>query len=242
MEGIEQRAPALCLRKMTLYVDSYGKVSRSLDITRQGQEFLRFTFEGGGQKQEVDVKREDVIPSESWVKIKLVKPQVCVSKGTLNVVDDFFDKKADDHVIDVHTEGQLMRRTVMDPDGGWDCSVNPQPTIEDLHMSILFPRQSNSVSSTSPDMQGKSGFIWNAIDTVTVHKTVDIEEISSSIGKVTGEKGPVECVVLNTCSTEKMGRLFLEEGVPNVLCAGRHQCRTRRPESFPMSLSCSCGG
>ena len=42
--------------------------------------------------------------------------------------------------------------------------------------------------------------------------------MSRAFGKVAGEKGPVECVVLNACSTEKMGRLLRKQGVPCVLC------------------------
>jgi Leucine-rich repeat (LRR) protein/GTPase SAR1 family protein len=220
IESMEQRAPALCLRKMVLYVDAHGKAAKTLDIPHQGREFLRFTFEDGCQKQEVDVKREHVIPSDSWGQIKLVKPpEVCMSKGTLNVVDAFFAKKTDDHAINVHAEGQLMRRTVMDPGCGWDCSINPQPTIEDLYTSILFARQRNvRVLHLSGHAREECGFIWNANDTATVHKTFDIEGISEAIGKVAGPEGPVECVVLNACSTEKMGRLLRKQGVPCVLC------------------------
>ncbi len=220
IEGMQQRAPALCLRKMALYVGAHGKAAKALDIAHHGREFLQFAFEDGGQKQEVDVKREHVIPSDSWVKLKLVKPlEASVSKGTLNVVDAFFTKKTDDHAINVHAEGQLMRRMVIDPGCGWDCSINPQPTIEDLYMSISFARQRNvRVLHLSGHAREECGFIWNANDAATAHTTFDIEKISQAIGKVAGEKGPVECVVLNACSTEKMGRLLLEQGVPCVLC------------------------
>ena len=113
----------------------------------------------------------------------------------------------------------MMTRIVMDPGCGWDCSVNPQPTIEDLYTSISFARQRNvRVLHLSGHAREECGFIWNANDAATAHKTVDIEEISRAIGKVAGEKGPVECVVLNACSTEKMGRLLREQGVPCVLC------------------------
>ena len=174
IEGMEQRAPALCLRKMALYVDAHGEVARALDIAHQGREFLRFTVESGGQKREVNVKSEDVIPSNSWEKMKLVKPpEACVSKGTLNVVDAFFAKKTDDLAINVHAEGQLMRRKVMNPGCGWDCSVNPQPTIEDLYTSISFARQRNvRVLHLSGHAREECGFIWHANDAATAHKTV----------------------------------------------------------------------
>jgi hypothetical protein len=106
-----------------------------------------------------------------------------------------------------------------DPGCGWDCSINPQPTIEDLYVSISFARQRNvRVLHLSGHAREECGFIWNTNDTTTTHKTFDIEEISQAIEKVAGEKGPVECVVLNACSTEKMGRLLLDQGVSCVLC------------------------
>jgi CHAT domain-containing protein len=63
------------------------------------------------------------------------------------------------------------------------------------------------------------GFIWNANDAATASKTFDVDELSCTIGEVAGQKGPLECVVLNACSTERMmGRLLRQRGVPCVLC------------------------
>jgi hypothetical protein len=48
--------------------------------------------------------------------------------------------------------------------------------------------------------------------------TFDVDAISLAIGSVAGQQGPIECVVLNACLTERMGRLLRQRGVPYVLC------------------------
>ncbi len=130
-------------------------------------------------------------------------------------IDAYFAKQVDDRGIDVHAEGQAMMRIFLNAESTWTCNVHPQPTLADLHCSTGQSRERNvRVLHLSGHAKEECGFIWNAIDAATAHKTVDIEEISRAIGKVAREKGPVECVVLNACSTEKMGRLLREQGVP----------------------------
>jgi hypothetical protein len=62
------------------------------------------------------------------------------------------------------------------------------------------------------------GFFWNENDAATESMTFDVEAISLAIGAVAGRQGPLECVVLNACSTLKMGQLLRQRSVPNVLC------------------------
>jgi hypothetical protein len=40
------------------------------------------------------------------------------------------------------------------------------------------------------------------------------------IGDVAGEKGPVECALLNDCSTAKMGQLLRAASMSHVVCWG----------------------
>jgi hypothetical protein len=210
-------ALGLCLRKMAYYVDAGGTPAicpREISCQRRA-EVLNFALVGGGQE---DVDSECVLPSGS--ELVLFKPQqACVSDSTLNRVDAFFAKRTSDHGIDVHAEGQMMTRIVMDPGCGWDCRVHPQPTIEDLYKSIELARQCNMRAlHLAGHARKECGFIWNANDEATASKTFDVEAISLAIGAVAGQQGPLECVVLNACCTVKMGRLLRQRGVPNVLC------------------------
>ncbi len=197
--------------------------ARQLEIPRHQRLLLRFTFEDGGQKRQAEVKRERVLPSGCWKELKLVQAQqACVSDSTLNRVDAFFAKRTSDHGIDVNTEGQMMTRIVMDPGCGWDCRVHPQPKIEDLYRSIELARQRNMrVLYLAGHARKECGFIWNANTEATASKTFDVEAILLAIGAVAaspGQQGPLECVLLNACSTVKMGRLLRQRGVPNVVC------------------------
>jgi hypothetical protein len=62
------------------------------------------------------------------------------------------------------------------------------------------------------------GFIWNADDAATASQEFDANDISVAIDDVAGQQCPLECVVLNACLTEEMGRLLRERGVPYVVC------------------------
>jgi hypothetical protein len=208
----------LCLRKMAFYVDARGTPAVSpREISHQRRaEGLNFALVGGGQE---DVASVCVLPSGS--EQVLFKPkQACLSDSTLNRVDAFFAKRTSDHGIDVHAEGQMMTRIVMNPGCGWDCMVHPQPTIEDLISSIHLARQRNTrVLYLSGQRGMELGFEWNANDAAREIKTYDDVVVSALIGtQAVGQKGPIECVVLNACCTEKMGRMLRERGVPNVVC------------------------
>jgi hypothetical protein len=220
IETMEKRAPAMFLRKKTLYVDAHGNLSNALEIPHQEQLLLRFIFEDDDQKRQTEVKSERVLPSVSWKELKLVQSQEAyVSDITLNRVDAFFAKRTDDHGIDVHAEGQMMTRIVNDPGCGWDCRVQPQPTIEDLISSIKLAKKRNTrVLHLAGHCTEKLGFEWNATDAATESKTFDVELVSALIGTVAGQQGPIECVVLNACCSEDMGRRLLHHGVPNVVC------------------------
>jgi hypothetical protein len=112
-----------------------------------------------------------------------------------------------------------MTRIVMDPGCGWDCRVLPQPTIEDLYKSIKWAKKRNTrVLHLAGHCTKELGFEWNATDEATESKTFDVELVSAFIGTAAGQHGPIECVVLNACCSENMGRMLLRHGVPNVVC------------------------
>ena len=64
----------------------------------------------------------------------------------------------------------------------------------------------------------KCGFIWNKDDSATVSRECDVDAIALAIGAVAQPHGPIECAVLNGCSTHAMGQKLRQRGVPCVLC------------------------
>ena len=134
-------------------------------------------------------------------------------------IDAFFAKKVDDHGIDVHAEGQLMMRTVMNPGSGWVCNVHPQPTFQDFSTSITTTRRRNSlILHLAGHNKKRCGFLWNGDDAATTSQTFDMHAVALAIASVAGKNGPLECAMLNGCSTEEMARLLRQLGVPCVVC------------------------
>ena len=224
IENMQESSLGLCLQKMALYVDATGNPAKALEINglKAKRQILRLEFEDG---HEEDVHCDFILPSHSETKLMLPQQpskQTALSKASHHPrwqVDAFFAKRTNDFGIDVHTEGQVMARIVMDPGCGWDCKVNPQPTIDDLTSSIKLARQRNvRVLHLSGDGKKECGFIWNANDSANAPREFDVESIAIDIGSVSAPNGPMECAVLNACSTEKMGRLLLLQGMPYVLC------------------------
>ncbi len=86
--------------------------------------------------------------------------------------------------------------------------------------SILLVRQRNvRVLHLAGHARTECCFIWNANDEATASKTFDVEAISPAISAVAGQgMCHFECVVLNACCTENMGRWLRlrQRGVPNV--------------------------
>jgi len=224
IEGMAKRAPGLILRKMVFYVDARGKLAKPLEITRRNeiQQVFSFKLEDGNEK---DVCHDLVLPSLSETTLSNPQPlalQPALSEGMRHRVDAFFAKRADDHKIDVHAEGQLMMREIMNPVNAgakWDCNVNPQPTLHDLRCSIASCKRRNvRVLHLAGHGRKKCGFIWNASDDAKQSQEFDVEAISLAIGMAAGANGPLECAVLNACSTLTMGLLLRTHNVPYVIC------------------------
>jgi len=218
IEDMAQSAPGLSLQKMAFHVDSSGKLAKPLIITRKNEKRQVFSFalEGGAK---IDVCRDLVLPSLLETKLS---PPTAASEGARYRVDAFFAQKIDDKRINVYAEGQLMMREMLNPVNAgsrWDCNVNPQPTLGDLRSSIASCRErSVRVLHLAGHGRKECGFIWNASDAATQSQEFDVDAISLAIGMAAGDSGPLECVVLNACSTEKMGRLLRTNKVPYVIC------------------------
>jgi len=169
IEGMARSAPGLNLRKMAFHVDARGKLAKPLEITRRNEarQVFSFALEGGGK---IDVCHDLVLPSLSETKLSPPQPakQPAASQDLRHRVDAFFAKKVDDQRIDVHAEGQLMMRAMLDPANAgsrWDCNVNPQPTLCDLRNSIASCSERNvRVLHLAGHGKKDCGFIWNADD------------------------------------------------------------------------------
>jgi len=135
-------------------------------------------------------------------------------------MDAFFAKTVDDTGIDVHAEGQLITRAVLNPGaGGWDCTTHPQPTLQDLRVSMGSAAARNvKLLHLSGHGRRECGFLLNADDAATASAPTDIQTLIDLISGAAGQRGPLECAVLNACSTMNMGRLLRKAGMSHVVC------------------------
>ena len=135
-------------------------------------------------------------------------------------VDAFFAKTMDDSGIDVHAEGQVMTRIIsMDSACGWECTHHSKPTLEDLRTSIETAQKRNVKGLHLSGHGSKTcGFVWNAQDSATTGIEHPIHTLVEIVGSAAGQRGHIEFVMLNACSTENLCRELLKAGILYGVC------------------------
>jgi hypothetical protein len=192
--------------------------AEEVDHSFLAEEFATFRFDDESEKE---VKVTSVLPQEG--NVTQLQVGVKRSRQALDVakprIDAFFAKAVGD-VIDVHAEGQIITRAILNFGAhGWECMTHPQPTLEDLRRSIASaPERNVKLIHLAGHGRREHGFLFNADDAATASAETDIHALTALIGGAAGEKGPVECAVLNACSTAKMGQLLREAGMSHVVC------------------------
>ncbi len=137
----------------------------------------------------------------------------------LPVIEGFICRRSDVS-IDVCVEGQLITRAILNTGAnGWECTMHSQPTLKDLRTSIASAAERN-VKLLHLDGHGsrKCGFLFNADDAATASAEADVHALTDLIGGAAGQKGPIECAVLNACSTAEMGQLLRNAGMSHAVC------------------------
>jgi hypothetical protein len=227
IEEMRMSAPGLELQIAVWYVNAHWKPATwktptSRHFTKQT---ISFNLPDGAE----DVPRNFVVPDPESDSVSLLMKtdtdhEHSLQQGTLapdkaHRIDAFFAKRVDDHLIDVHSEGQKMMRIVMNPGCGWECNVNPQSTLDDVTTSIFLDRERNlRVLHLAGHGKTTCGFIWNRDDAATASRELDLDAIALAIGAWARSHGPIECAVLNACSTHAIGQKMRKRGVPCVLC------------------------
>jgi len=170
------------------------------------------------------------VPPQGEVEISLVQRQVertrqgGTEKGgkadrAKDRVDAFFAKTWRDVSIDVHAEGQLMTRILLNPACGWECTTHPQPTLQDLSDSLECSTLRNvKVLHLAGHGRRDGGFVWNADDAATATMETDIKTLVDIISKASGQNGSIECALLNAWSTKKFGEGLKEAGMSHIVC------------------------
>jgi hypothetical protein len=221
IEEAAHMMPAMYLRKLVLCVDGQNRCAEAeeVDAGFLAQEFVTFSFDDGTEQR---VKVAAVLPQDG-AETRLTAGTAVASRargGARNCMDAFFAKTVDDAAIDVHAEGQLITRAVLNPGAsGWECTTHPQPTLQDLRVSMGSATARNvKLVHLAGHGRRKCGFLFNANDAATASAPTDIQTLIDLISGAAGQKGPLECAVLNACSTINMGQLLRAAGLSHVVC------------------------
>ena len=185
IEDAEGRVPGLWLRKLVVHVDALGRCSRPEEVADDfhDRDLVTFTFDEG---EDHDVSPAMVIPRSNAL-TALVRRKTATVGGPKVCIDAFFAKTASDMTIDVHREGQLMQRIIQNPACGWECFMNPQPTLADFESSMQSAAERNvKIVHLSGHSRRECGFVWNADDAATASAEISIDFIARMIGGAWG--------------------------------------------------------
>ncbi len=129
-------------------------------------------------------------------------------------------------VIDPHQEAQELRM-LLNRGRNFFFSIHPQPTFQDFSDCMRNASRRN-VRNLHFSGHGKSrwGFFWlkpRALeyDNIPMEKFVrlfETEVAGAPASSPAHGRGTVECVFLNACHTEDLGKKLREAGVPHVVC------------------------
>jgi hypothetical protein len=126
--------------------------------------------------------------------------------------------------IDVHQEAQELTKLFAHSEV-FTVQINPQPCFQDFTDSVRSARWRNvRVLHLTGHGGSKCGFFWlknPAVSTTEYDNEISIDRfaniLSSEVGGGQG-KGTIECVVLNACETEPMGKKLRSVGLLHVVC------------------------
>lgn len=130
-----------------------------------------------------------------------------------------FCSKEKQDFLNVHGEGQLLinmcERSSFAPP-----ILYPQPKFKDFRRSLKSARLNNvTIVHFAGHGEDQQGIHFLCDDAGKKTELVDPKILSETVGaESTKEGGPIECMVLNACSTEAVGSLLRSDGVPHVIC------------------------
>ena len=146
---------------------------------------------------------------------------VACDPGRKPMIIGFFTKiRLDMHVMPA--EAQIMTNLFSEGRSVLDVQVHVEPTFEMFKDVLLNARRNNvRILHVAGDGRRACGFFWKKQSVTTEYEQVPIDQftkIFNTRGSTTTWFGSLECVVLNSCQTEPLGKGLRSYSVPNVIC------------------------
>jgi hypothetical protein len=124
--------------------------------------------------------------------------------------------------INPHNEAQELMNRLKRSRPIFEVDVHPQPSFKDFSDSLLSALENNvRALLLSGHGQSHCGFFWLNDKVSAEYEEIEPDrfvKLFPPVAAGAGRAGTIECVVLNACETEDIGKKLLKAGVPYVLC------------------------
>jgi len=147
----------------------------------------------------------------------------------------FFVKRRND-TIDVHKEAQTFTDYFANSSSSFELDIHAQPLFHAFSDALLESRQRNiRILHFAGHGQDRCGFMWlKDREAREYDKNTRMDDFvacfkTEAHGRYKG--GTIECVVLNACETEAVGKKLRGHGVPHVVC-WRSEVRDETAHNF----------
>ena len=123
--------------------------------------------------------------------------------------------------IDVHKEAQELQTSLSHGRQVYNVSIHAQPSFKEFSECMRSARQRNvRILHFAGHGMSRYGFFWPKHGAATEYEDVQLERFAGLIQTELAGQGfdGVECVVLNACETEELGKKLRSAGVRYVVC------------------------
>jgi hypothetical protein len=126
--------------------------------------------------------------------------------------------------LDLHKEAEKLMLGFTHPSSLFEVDIHPQPTFQMFDDCLLGVRQNNiRVVHLAGHNTSRCGFFWVGEGSSAKYDPTKPETLAILFKPVVfkaedAESSGIECVVLNACETEDLGKKLREHGVPHVIC------------------------
>jgi hypothetical protein len=124
--------------------------------------------------------------------------------------------------LQLYQEAETLMFGFRHPRSLFEVQTHPQPTFKIFQDCMLNARQENThIVYLSGHSNFRSGFFWLKDGKSTEYEQKPVEAFAKIFETEVADArsgGTIQCVVLNACETEEVGKKLQELGVPYVVC------------------------